>query len=206
MKKIIALVLAAVMVFAMVPTMAMAEGETIYEAGFNENTISWSTANMYNYKHKLSNTSFTTAQRFTAEDLVPYVGRQLEKVAFFVPDPTGEEKRIQCTYTIKIWTGGIWSESERNPGTVVVSQEIKDASLDINEWYEIELDDSVTIEEGKELWIGIQYTDYPNILSNLTMVFPAASETASNTDYSGKGDICYSESGWLTLKEKYPDA
>ncbi|HPT09772.1 MAG TPA: choice-of-anchor J domain-containing protein [Bacteroidales bacterium] len=125
---------------------------------------------------------FDIAQRFTPEDLTGQDGKFLTRVVFFPNQP-------ECTYSIRVWTGGNISA----PENLVVDQVV--ANPAIAQWNEVFLNTPVLIDASKELWIGIR--------NNTTTGHPAGCDVGPAIN--GKGNmINLAGNGWQTLLEVAP--
>ena len=89
--------------------------------------------------------SFWVASRWAVEDLIPYDGIVLTKIAFF---PNG----AQTQYALKVWTG-------ENAGSLVLDQPLND--LVIGVWNAVTLVTPVPIDATQELWFGYACIDQP---------------------------------------------
>lgn len=85
------------------------------------------------------------AHRFTADDLRTYVGSRIRKIAF-VP----YNSRNEADYTIRVYEAGAPGEAPR----VISERKVKEFGAGI--WNSVLLTSAVTIEEGQELWIGVE--------------------------------------------------
>jgi hypothetical protein len=105
---------------------------------------------------------FGVYHRFTPEDLATINGGTLSQVAFvpthliwFIPGHI---------FTIQIYRGGIWGEmGNRNPGTLMSSQELNNNDLLFNQENTISLENQVSIDASQELWIGYYCTNIDSI-------------------------------------------
>ncbi|MEA2103317.1 MAG: T9SS type A sorting domain-containing protein [Candidatus Cloacimonadota bacterium] len=77
------------------------------------------------------------ASKFSATDMLPYADGEITKIKFY---PTSET----AIYSVCIWTGA--------NASLVLEQDVP--SPTINDWNEIDLDVSVTVESGTIYWIG----------------------------------------------------
>ena len=101
---------------------------------------------------------WSVATRFTAEELMPYVGGSLTKVSFFPCEQTAD-------YTVSVWKGSDGSD---------LLCEVPVNSPEIEDWNEIILPASIEIEIGEEFWIGYQINQ-PN-----DSTFPAGYDSGPN--------------------------
>ncbi len=79
------------------------------------------------------------ASRFTASDMMPYVGGELTTVKFIPGTSTTSD------YSVRVWTGAMASDLMSEEDIVNPVPE---------EWNEVDLTTPVTIELGEELWVG----------------------------------------------------
>jgi M6 family metalloprotease-like protein len=91
-------------------------------------------------------TNFSTVVRFTIDDLKNFVGSQLSQVRFYVYNTA-------CKHTIQVW-----HPSELPDVTPIISQPVTNSTTGIKV---VDLNTPLTIEAGKELWIGINYEMTP---------------------------------------------
>jgi len=139
--------------------------------------------------------------RFTPDDLAPVNGGTLTHLTFSPSYSMGQGEPGH-TYTIRIYQGGTWGEvGQRNPGTLIYSQDLDNALID---WYSPEntflLDTPLTIDASQELWLGYYCTNIPSapVDPDQNGKFPAG------TDYGpakeGFGNITHLGT-WRTLME-----
>jgi len=90
-------------------------------------------------------TQFTTASRFTTDDLQNFGGSSLTKVRFAIYN-------TQCKYTIQVWSTNVGAD----PGTSapVATKTVTNTTTGITD---VTLDKPVPLVNNKELWIGVQY-------------------------------------------------
>jgi len=86
---------------------------------------------------------FSVAIRFGQEELSDYNGMALSKVRFAHNEPT-------AFYQVAIWTAEFGGE----PVLVDTTEWMDGADIPALEFYEVELDESITIDWTQELWIG----------------------------------------------------
>jgi hypothetical protein len=86
---------------------------------------------------------FSVAIRFGQEELADYNGMALSKVRFAHNEPT-------AFYQVAIWT----AEAGGSPVLLDTTDWMDGAEIPANEFYEVELDESITIDWSQELWIG----------------------------------------------------
>jgi len=89
---------------------------------------------------------FTTASRFTTDDLQNFGGSSLTKVRFAIYN-------TQCKYTIQVWSTSVGVD----PGTSdpIATKTVSNPTKGI---IDVTLDKPVPLVNNEELWIGIQYT------------------------------------------------
>jgi len=86
---------------------------------------------------------FAVAIRFGQEGLADYNGMSLTKVRFVHNEPT-------AFYQVAIWT----AEAGGSPVLLDTTEWMDGAEIPAGEFYEVELDESITIDWSQELWIG----------------------------------------------------
>lgn len=123
---------------------------------------------------------FSVGHRYTQAQLqtLGVSGATLTKVKFM---PAVDA----ATYTIKIYTGG--SGSPLTAGTLVSTQAVP--TVTIEQWNEIELENSVTIPTDGELWITYDV--------NTPSGYPAGCDAGPH--YEGFGNLMYWQGAWSTL-------
>jgi len=89
---------------------------------------------------------FTTAVRFTTDDLQNFYGSKLTQVRFWVDT-------AQCKYTIQVWLQDPGLTSV--PGTPIFTQLVDNPKLGSENV--VTLTSPVSLVNNKELWIGIQF-------------------------------------------------
>ena len=135
--------------------------------------------------------------RFTQEDLVVINGGKLIQIVF-APTFANWQTQPGHTYTIQIYKGGKWGEEgNRNPGTLLVSQELNNNNLLFNEEDTIPLDVPVTIDALQELWIGYYCNNIDSIQSSSK--YPAGIDEGPCKD--GRGNITFYQNQWFTILE-----
>ncbi|GHT15137.1 hypothetical protein FACS189426_22430 [Bacteroidia bacterium] len=85
---------------------------------------------------------FTVVTRLTADDLGNFWGSQLTKVRFYLYN-------ISSIHKIQVW-----SVSGDTPTTPIVEQAVSSSKIG---YIDVTLNQPVSVENGKELWIGIHY-------------------------------------------------
>jgi len=145
------------------------------------NWITWSNMTLGNSVGTGSAITFDVAHRWAQEDLIPYAGRSISRIEF-VPVFSN------CTYTIKIWTGG----SATNAGTLVHSQVVSNPVM--NEWNLVILNAWIPIPATGELYYGYEV--------NTQGGYPAGCD--SGPQIEGKGNMMYFQGAWQTLTQVAP--
>ena len=136
--------------------------------------------------------SFGAYHRFTPEDLATINGGTLTRVLFV---PTNLILYVPGhNYTIQIYKGGIWGVvGNRNPGTLISSQELNNDNLLFNVENTITLDNPVPIDASQELWIGYYCTNIDSITTPKT---PAGIDAGPNNE--GFGNLFFYQNQWQT--------
>ncbi len=125
--------------------------------------------------------SWTSAARFTSEDLASYYGTyELTQVMIQILGDDYNE------VVVKIWEGG----SENGPGSEVYSQDVTGEVIN-NEWTTHVLEEPIGLIPGEEYWIGYSI--------DVSEGFPAATDSGPMVD--GKGGWMYIENAWAQLVE-----
>jgi len=146
--------------------------------------------------------SFGVYHRFTSEDLATINCGKLTQVVF-APTYGSWQTVPGHNYVIQIYKGGIWgAASERNPGTLISSQELNNVNLLFNEENTINLETPVTIDASQELWIGYFCFDIVTIMEEGKS--PAGYATDPCKDEFG--NIMYYKNQWCTLLEIAPSS
>jgi hypothetical protein len=86
---------------------------------------------------------FSVAARFGQQDLADYNGMALSKVRFVHNEP-------MASYQVAVWT----AEPDGLPVLVDTTEWMDGADIPAGEWYDVELDESITIDWTQELWFG----------------------------------------------------
>ena len=86
---------------------------------------------------------FSVAVRFGQEELADYNGMALSRVRFAHNEPT-------ASYQVVIWT----AEAGGSPVLLDTTDWMAGSEIPALEFYEVELDESITIDWSQELWIG----------------------------------------------------
>ena len=121
---------------------------------------------------------FDVAHRYEASDLIQYVGGVLTQVKF-VP------MYANCTYTVKVWTGGTSTE----PGTLVYSQVVNSPSIEA--WATAVLTTPIPIAVGTQYWIGYNV--------NTQGGHPAGCDNGPMV--AGKGNLINFANTWSTIDQ-----
>lgn len=148
------------------------------ETGFNPTWINYDDGTNYTAIGTNGAADFDVAARFTSSSLSDYTGGYLTKVKFY-------PKESNCTYYIRVWTGG----SGGNAGTLVVNQYVSNPAID--SWNTITLSNPVLIESGQELWFGYR--------SNTQTGHPAGCD--DGPAINNYGNMIYWDGEWSNLLE-----
>jgi len=109
------------------------------EMGGEEGWIGWDNGALEGYLGLTDPGEWDVASRFTASDMIPYVGGQITSVKFMPGTSTTSD------FTVSVWTGTMAAD-------LMSEEDITDPVP--TEWNEVDLSTPVTIEVGQELWIG----------------------------------------------------
>jgi M6 family metalloprotease-like protein len=90
--------------------------------------------------------NFSAVVRYTEDDLKNFVGSKLSQIRFYIENPN-------CKHTIQVWHPS--DIPDTNP---LISQVVENRESGITI---VSLNTPLTIESGKELWIGINYQINP---------------------------------------------
>jgi hypothetical protein len=145
------------------------------------NWITWCNMSLGNSVGTGAPITFDVAHRWPQEDLAPWAGRSVSRIEF-VPVFNN------CTYTIKIWTGG----SATDAGTLVHSQVV--TSPVMNEWNTVILNALIPIPTTGDLYYGYEV--------NTQGGYPAGCDTGPQIE--GKGNMMYFQGAWQTLTQVAP--
>jgi len=152
----------------------------------------FSNVSIGNYQNSLG-----VYHRFVPEDLATINGGKLNQIVF-APTFRPSQNKPGHIYTIQIYKGGKWGEvEERNPGTLLLSQELDNNNLLFNEENTITLEIPVTIEVSQELWIGYYCTNIDSIQSE--MKYPVGIDAGPHKE--GFGNIIFFQNQWKTFYE-----
>jgi len=121
--------------------------------------------------------TFNVAHRFTQQDLAVVQGGTITEVQF----APHEEN---CTYTVKVWTGG----TSTNAGTLVSSQVVSNPTLDA--WHTVTLNTPVPLPPSGDVYVGYE-------CSYTVGCFPAGCDAGPAV--VGKGDMISFGSSWSPL-------
>jgi hypothetical protein len=88
-----------------------------------------------------SSGTYEFAARFTPADLMPYTGKQLDKVGFFIHSTDAD-------FNLKVYTGA-------DAGIELINLPVSD--LQAEEWNDIDLPFSILLDEVDYLWIGYEF-------------------------------------------------
>ena len=129
---------------------------------------------------------FTAASRFTTDDLQNFYGSKLTQVRFAAVN-------TQCKYTIQVWLTDPENSGNINvPNVIAATKTVNNPSHGIND---VTLDSPVSLENNKELWIGIQYQMSPVINDYVAGYDGEPSATQRNWLYYNTTD------GWQYYEE-----
>jgi hypothetical protein len=143
-----------------------------------ENWLNWGNGNVLTYFSFGENLTFSIASRWDAESLTNYTGRYLKKIRFFPVESS-------VTYILKVWKG-------ENASNELLSQNTSE--LTYESWNEVALSDSILIEEGDELWFGLECVVPAGEL------YPVTADDGANT-IDGYGNMMKIDGQWGTLLE-----
>jgi len=142
--------------------------------------------------------SFGIYHRFTPEDLATINSGELTQIVFAPMYDTYFQTEPGHTYAIQIYIGGIWGEEgNRNPGTLLVSQELDNANLIFLTENTITLETSVSIDASQELWIGFFCSNIASIPAEYKC--PVGGDAGPCKD--GLGNVMFYQNQWRTLYE-----
>ncbi len=144
--------------------------------------ITWTNMTTGNSVGTNSAITFDVAHRWTQTDLAPYAGRSISRLEFI---PVYNN----CTYTVKIWTGG----SATNAGTLVHSQVVTAPVM--NEWNTVFLTALIPIPTTGELYYGYECATLGG--------YPAGADEGPAIE--GKGNMMYFQGAWQTLTQVAPE-
>jgi hypothetical protein len=105
------------------------------------------TNNPYEATHYAGIENFSAVVRYTEEDLNNFIGSKLSQVRFYI-------QNMNCKHTIQVWHFSDFPP-DTNP---LISQVVENSAPGITT---VTLNTPLTIESGKELWIGINYQMSP---------------------------------------------
>jgi hypothetical protein len=125
---------------------------------------------------------FSVAARFGQEELANYNGMSLSKVRFVHNEPT-------ASYQVVVWT----AEPGGSPVVIDMSDWMDGAEIPANEWFEYELDESITIDWTQELWFGYNI-DTP-------VGYPAACD--GGPAVTGYGDLLTFDGDFISMNAAY---
>ena len=142
--------------------------------------------------------SFGVYHRFIQEDLATINNGELLRVAF-VPMFFPYQIQPGYTFTIQVYKGGVWGTmGNRNPGTLIASQELANANLVYMAENTVTLDTPISIDASQELWIGYYCTFQTDSIYSQHK-FPAGSDGGPLND--GFGNLMFFNNQWITLYE-----
>jgi len=136
--------------------------------------------------------------RFTPEHLAAINGGELTQVVFAPVYSTDHQQRPGHTHTIQIYKGGTWGAvGNRNPGTLIYSQELDNADLVFFQENTITLTTPVPIDASQELWLGYFCTDIDTIPDEIKG-FAGCDNGPRN---EGFGNVMIYDNQWRTRYE-----
>ncbi|MDR1610004.1 MAG: M6 family metalloprotease domain-containing protein [Candidatus Symbiothrix sp.] len=104
------------------------------------------TNNPYEATYYAGLENFSAVVRFTEEDLSNFAGSKLSQVRFYI-------QNTSCKYTIQVWHFSGFPDT-----SPLISQVVENKAMGITT---VNLNTPLTIESGKELWIGVNYQMSP---------------------------------------------
>lgn len=111
------------------------------QLGGEEGWLAWDNGALEGFLGLNDPGTWNVASRFTAEDIVPYIGGELTEVKFIPGSST------TSVYTVRVWTGSM-------AGDLVAEETILGATPEaVNT---VTLSTPVPIVQGQEVWIGYQ--------------------------------------------------
>jgi len=131
-----------------------------------------------------STSEFTIAIRFGTDELKKYDGLSLTKIKYLP-----KFDRTHTQYTLRVWKGGSFTNDFRSEGTLATEQPL--VNYQAGQPVEIQLENPVTIDASKELWIGVNCVTKGG--SPLSLQSPVPVE--------GKGNLLFFNNQWTTLTE-----
>jgi len=141
--------------------------------------------------------SFGVYHRFTPENLAAINGGKLAQIVF-APMYAPFQTEPGHTYTIQVYQGGMWGEvGNRNPGTLIFSQDISNNDLLFNQENTISLETPVNVDATQELWIGYFCTNIDSVQSEAKQ--PAGIDDGPCKDELG--NVMFYQNQWCTLLE-----
>jgi len=170
----------------------------------NGETVTITQGNNYSYNYGIAvgfwneTKSAGAYHRFTPEHLAAFNGGELTQVVFAPVYSTDHQQKPGHTHTIQIYKGGTWGAvGNRNPGTLIFSQELNNDDLVFFQENTITLTTPVPIDASQELWIGYFCTDIDTIPD--TKGFAGCDKGPHN---EGFGNIMIYENKWMTNYER----
>ena len=136
--------------------------------------------------------SFSVFQRFTPAQLAAVNGKPLSQF-IFIPYYGGSSISPSHDYYIKIYDGGTWLTTNRQPGTMRFSKLLNNNNLTFFQENIISIDPPIIIDGTKELWIGYE------AIAKGEVGFPAAIDAGPRKE--GLGNIVLYSGAWNTLAE-----
>jgi len=135
--------------------------------------------------------------RFTPEHLAAINGGELTQVVFVPAYSHDHQQKPGHTHTIQIYKGGTWGAvGNRNPGTLIFSQELDNDDLVFFQENTITLTTPVPIDASQEMWLGYYCTDIDTIPGTKGI---AGIDNGPRNE--GFGNIMIYDNQWMTNYE-----
>jgi len=152
-----------------------------------------------NYSRCTGDSDFSLGvyHRFTPEELNIVNGSFLTQIVF-VPGYHINQQKPGHTYTIQIYQGGHWGAmGDRNPGKLILSQDLNNDDLLFKEENTITFDTPIPIDASQELWIGYFCTNIDSIPDKPKG--PIGIDDGPRKE--GYGNIAFIDNKWQTFYE-----
>jgi M6 family metalloprotease-like protein len=118
--------------------------ELSWENPYTSTWYSYANDPTYSIYYPTETNTFTAAVRYPVDDLRAFQGSRLTKVNLYVIN-------TNCSHKIQIWS----VNPDNNPGAIpILEQTVNSSTAGLKE---ITLNQAITVEAGKELWIGVRY-------------------------------------------------
>ncbi|MBW6491317.1 MAG: exo-alpha-sialidase [Lentimicrobium sp.] len=124
---------------------------------------------------------FDAAIRFTPQDLLPYEGLFLTRIAAFFASADAE-------FNLRVWQGG----NQNYAGNLIMEQVVSNPVA--NEWNIINLDNPVQVDASQELWIGYR-------VINPSGAYPAGTDNGPAIPF--KGDMLLYGADWRSMSDYF---